>query len=52
MKLLDYFKDKGFKQINATTLSNNDYVIRLDKGIATKKESKEKIPLKDFIKTL
>jgi hypothetical protein len=52
MKLLNYFKDKGFKQINATTLSNDDYVIRLDKGIATKKESKEKIPLKDFIKTI
>lgn len=52
IKLLDYFKDKGFKQINTATLSNSEYVIRLDKGLATKKESKEKIPLEDFIKII
>ena len=50
--LLDYFKDKGFKQINTATLSNSEYIIRLDKGLATKKESKEKIPLEDFIKII
>ena len=52
IKLLDYFKDKGFKQINTATLSNSEYVISLDKGLATKKESKEKIPLEDFIKII
>ena len=43
---------KGFRKLNAYTLVNDQYRIRLDKNLAIKKGSKEKIELKDFIKTL
>lgn len=52
IKVLNFFKNKDFKQINAYTLSNNEYVIRLDKGLVRNKESKEKISISDFITSL
>ena len=52
IKVLDFFKNKDYKQINANTLSNNEYAIRLDKGLVLNKKSKEKISIKDFITSL
>lgn len=52
IKVLDFFKNKDYKQINANTLSNDEYVIRLDKGLVLNKKSKEKISIKDFITSL
>lgn len=42
LDILQFFKDRGFRQINAHTLSNDKYVIRLDKQTATNKETGEK----------
>lgn len=51
MKMLEFFKERGFKQINAYTLHNDSYIIRLDLEKVKNKETGEKIPLKDFIET-
>jgi len=52
IKLSNWLEMKGFRKLNAYTLVNDQYRIRLDKNLAIKKGSKEKIDLKDFIKTL
>ena len=49
LDILQFFKDRGFKQLNAHTLSNAEYVIRLDNQTVRNKESGEKIDLEDFI---
>ena len=52
LRILKFFKDRGFKQINYHTLSNDDYVINLDEQTVINKNTNEKIDLKSFIKTL
>ena len=52
LDILQFFKDRGFRQINAHTLSNDEYVIRLDKQTATNKETGEKIDLEQFVEEL
>ena len=52
LEILQFFRDRGFRQINAHTLSNDKYVIRLDNQTATKKETGEKITLEQFVEEL
>lgn len=52
LDILQFFKDRGFRQINAHTLSNDKYIIRLDKQTATNKETGEKIDLEQFVEEL
>lgn len=49
LDILQFFKDRGFKQLSAYVLSNDSFVIRLDKQIATNKETGEKIDLEQFV---
>ena len=49
LDILQFFKDRGLKQLNAHTLSNAEHVIRLDNQTVRNKESGEKIDLEDFI---
>ena len=49
MEALDFFKEIGFKQINAYTLSNDTYVIRLDKEKVLNKKTNKKMSLDDFV---
>lgn len=51
LNTLDFFKQRGFKQMNAYTLHNDSYIVRLDVEIVRNKETGKKIPLKDFIET-
>lgn len=52
MMVLDFFKDRGFRQINAYTLVNDLYIIRLDTEKVRNKETGEKISLEDFVNKL
>lgn len=52
IKLCDYLMSKGFRKITATTFVNDEYRIKLDKGVAYNKDTNEKIKLRDFLKTL
>lgn len=52
LDILQFFKDRGFKQLSAYVLSNDKYVIRLDKQTATNKETGEKIDLEQFVEEL
>lgn len=52
LDILQFFRDRGFKQLSAYVLSNNEYVIRLDKQIARNKETDEKISLEQFVEKL
>ena len=52
LDILQFFKDRGFKQLSAYVLSNDKYVIRLDKQTATNKETGEKIDLEQFVEKL
>lgn len=49
MAALEFFKEIGFKQINAYTLSNDTYVIRLDKEKVLNKKTNKKLNLDDFV---
>lgn len=49
MEALEFFKEIGFKQINAYTLSNDTYVIRLDKEKVLNKKTNKKMSLDDFV---
>ena len=51
MSMLEFFKERGFKQMNAYTLHNDSYIVRLDVERVRNKETGEKIPLKNFIET-
>ena len=52
LDILQFFKDRGFKQLSAYVLSNDKYVIHLDKQTATNKETGEKIDLEQFVEEL
>lgn len=52
LDILQFFKDRGFKQLSASVLSNDKYVIHLDKQTATNKETGEKIDLEQFVEEL
>lgn len=52
LDILQFFKDRGFKQLSAYVLSNDEYIIRLDKYIATNKKTNEKFDLDSFIDLL
>ena len=45
MAAIRYFKERGFKQINYHTLSNDYYVVRLDKEVVTDNKSGKKSSL-------
>ena len=49
MAVLEFFKKIGFKQINSYTLSNDTYVIRLDKEKDLNKKTNNKMTLDDFV---
>ena len=49
MAALEFFKKIGFKQINSYTLSNDTYVIRLDKEKVLNKKTNIKMTLDDFV---
>ena len=52
MKMIEFFKERGFKQVNSHTFTDDSFVIRLDKQIATNKETGEKISLEQFVEEL
>jgi hypothetical protein len=52
LDILQFFRDRGFKQLSAYVLSNDSFVIRLDKHTATNKETGEKISLDQFVEGL
>ena len=49
LDILQFFKDRGFKQLNASVLSNNEYVIRLDNQTVRNKATGSKISLEQFM---
>lgn len=52
IKLIEFFRECGFKQLNSHTFTDDSFVIRLDKQIVTYKETGEKISLKQFIEEM
>lgn len=52
LDILQFFKDRGFKQLSASVLSNNEYVIRLDNQTVRNKETGSKISLEQFVEEL
>ena len=52
LDILQFFKDRGFKQLSASVLSNNEYVIRLDNQTVRNKETGNKISLEQFVEEL
>ena len=49
LDILQFFKERGFKQLSAYVLSNDKYIVKLDKYVVVNKETSEKIDLYDFI---
>lgn len=52
MKMMEFFRERGFKQLNSHTFTDDSFVIRLDKQIVTYKETGEKISLEDFVREM
>ena len=52
LDILQFFKDRGFKQLSASVLSNNEYVIRLDNQTVRNKATGSKISLEQFVEEL
>ena len=52
LDILQFFKDRGFKQLSASVLSNDKYVIHLDNQTVKNKETGEKIDLEQFVEEL
>ena len=52
LDILQFFKDRGFKQLSAFVLSNNEYVIRLDNQTVRNKATGSKISLEQFVEEL
>ena len=52
LDILQFFKDRGFKQLSASVFSNNEYVIRLDNQTVRNKATGSKISLEQFVEEL
>lgn len=51
LNMLEFFKERGFKQINSYTLHNDSYIVRLDLQNVKNKQNGEKFSLENFIET-